>query len=243
MPGIRTIKDGAAWIASQQGKHSCQCGCGQAITIKIHHNARGVPRFINGHAIRVDGHPLRSRSGNRNGRWKGGNYVRGSEQSRQFLREYQRVNKDRLNRQRREWRRRTDSAEKRQAKAAKKKQAYDTNPVPFKAAIKRYHMKHNDKVRAGMKAQRDRLRQAMLDAYGNACECCGETCREFLTLAHLLNNGALERKQFGHYGVLKRLRDLGWPKDGYALQCANCNWATRYGAACPHKQTVLALVS
>jgi len=39
------------WVADQQGKHICGCGCGGAIEIKPQHRApsKGIPKFIQGH--------------------------------------------------------------------------------------------------------------------------------------------------------------------------------------------------
>jgi len=45
--------NGKQWIEENQGKHFCQCGCGEVIPIKIHHHVRGIPKFLNFHAFRV----------------------------------------------------------------------------------------------------------------------------------------------------------------------------------------------
>lgn len=66
--------DGKKWIKENQGKHFCQCGCGQAITIQIHHHAKGIPRFINYHASKALRY-LYANYGAANGRYKGGTYV------------------------------------------------------------------------------------------------------------------------------------------------------------------------
>lgn len=66
--------EGRAWIESQQGNHFCQCGCGGAIEIKIHHNARGIPKYITGHCSRVN-NPMSGRSGSSNPHYKGGRYI------------------------------------------------------------------------------------------------------------------------------------------------------------------------
>lgn len=43
-----TVKE---WVKQEQGKHFCQCGCGQEIIIKDRHKQtnRGIPKFISGH--------------------------------------------------------------------------------------------------------------------------------------------------------------------------------------------------
>jgi hypothetical protein len=87
------------------------------------------------------------------------------------------------------------------------------------------------------------LRQAILEAYGRKCACCGETEEEFLQLDHIENDGAAERKRLrgsnGHYdptAVYRLLKRTGFPKDRYRLLCANCNWARRRTGLCPHER-------
>lgn len=62
------------WMADNQARHLCGCGCGVFIVIQIHHSARGIPRFIDGHAARVD-NPMKGRTRERNPNYKGGRYV------------------------------------------------------------------------------------------------------------------------------------------------------------------------
>jgi len=42
------------WIAENQNKHLCACGCGEYIVIKKHHKSQGIPRYILGHYVRTD---------------------------------------------------------------------------------------------------------------------------------------------------------------------------------------------
>jgi hypothetical protein len=37
------------WLQENQGKHRCQCGCGQIIDLQAWHYRRGIPRFVQGH--------------------------------------------------------------------------------------------------------------------------------------------------------------------------------------------------
>lgn len=81
-----------------------------------------------------------------------------------------------------------------------------------------------------------RLRQEMLNAYGRACACCGETLEPFLTLEHVNGDGAIHRLRVG--GGANSYRDLkkrGWPKKGFTVLCMNCNWAKRKTGVCPHQ--------
>lgn len=81
------------------------------------------------------------------------------------------------------------------------------------------------------------LKLEMIAGYGGKCACCGETEPAFLTLDHIHGGGLADRKKVGSRGIYKRLRDLGWPRDGYRLLCMNCNLATKFGRTCPHQLT------
>lgn len=41
------------FVAENQGKHFCQCGCGKQIPVAPHHLKRGIPRFANHHASKI----------------------------------------------------------------------------------------------------------------------------------------------------------------------------------------------
>lgn len=79
---------------------------------------------------------------------------------------------------------------------------------------------------------RRKLKLELIKAYGGKCECCGVKEPEFLTLEHINH----DRKQ-ASYDEYRRLKRLGFPKDGYAILCYNCNMATRndHMDFCPHK--------
>lgn len=84
------------------------------------------------------------------------------------------------------------------------------------------------------------LRQTVIIAYGGKCVCCGITEPKFLTIDHINNNGALERKSFG----LKGRKMYAWlvrnnfPKDNYQLLCYNCNCTKGFYGRCPHEDSV-----
>ena len=62
------------WVASQQGKHHCHCGCGGLITVLPIHHSRGIPKYINRHYSRIH-NPMEGRSGALNPNYKGGRYI------------------------------------------------------------------------------------------------------------------------------------------------------------------------
>lgn len=96
---------------------------------------------------------------------------------------------------------------------------------------------------------RARLKSEMFAAYGDSCACCGENREKFLTLDHINRDGAAHRRALSGSRtgstrqVLLDLRRRGWPKEGFRVLCMNCNWATRFGAECPHQTMYAALAT
>lgn len=103
-----------------------------------------------------------------------------------------------------------------------------------------YKWRNIEKVRERGRQNYHQLRSAMIDAYGGKCACCGESEKAFLTLDHIFEDGAEERRRIHGGGrasspkFYRLLRDLGWPKDRYQLLCYNCNSAKHHGG-CPHQ--------
>lgn len=84
-----------------------------------------------------------------------------------------------------------------------------------------------------------KLRLDVLAKYGNQCVCCGESNPWFLTIDHILNDGAEERKRL--YGsqngcsrkwLLKLRREPR--RDDLQVLCYNCNIARSIFGICPH---------
>lgn len=82
------------------------------------------------------------------------------------------------------------------------------------------------------------LRKELLNAYGHACSCCGETTDEFLEIDHIHGGGNQHRKREKRdlYSVIKQ---EGYPKDRYRLLCSNCNHAIGMKGYCPHQKNKL----
>lgn len=80
-----------------------------------------------------------------------------------------------------------------------------------------------------------KLKREVVDAYGGKCMCCGDTHWQFLTVDHINNDGATQRKTIhsgnSFYYYLKR---NGFPRDEYALLCMNCNWCKGVFGHCAH---------
>ena len=83
-----------------------------------------------------------------------------------------------------------------------------------------------------------KLKEETHNAYGNKCECCGETIWQFLTIDHVGNWGNSHRKIIGKSGgknINQWLKNNNYPKDLFRLLCMNCNSCIGFHGFCPHK--------
>lgn len=89
-----------------------------------------------------------------------------------------------------------------------------------------------ERIRQYHTAKRRRLLEEILTYYGKLCACCGESELMFLTIDHINNDGASQRRMNGHRDY-SRIRKT-WPSDLQIL-CYNCNMGkARNGGRCPH---------
>jgi hypothetical protein len=89
-----------------------------------------------------------------------------------------------------------------------------------------------EKHRQMDKNERRRLFEEVLFHYGDKCECCGETRREFLTLDHINGDGAIHRRQTKG-GTMRDIKQRNFPP-GFRVLCMNCNWTRGVQKYCPH---------
>jgi len=110
------------------------------------------------------------------------------------------------------------------------------------AAICRWRKTHPETVKRYNQEQVERTRCRVLDHYGCICRCCGETHEEFLTLAHVNEDGAAHRKKLKRFGAgfYAWLVKNNFPNDvPLEILCWNCNCAIQYhGGICPHKTVI-----
>lgn len=99
-----------------------------------------------------------------------------------------------------------------------------------------YYYKHQAKIRLQRNERRLGWKLAVIHAYGGKCVCCGEAQLNFLTIEHINHDGQKHRQEMSWGGYYKDIINRNFPKD-YTILCMNCNWATRLGQICPHKQT------
>lgn len=129
---------------------------------------------------------------------------------------------------------------------ARKKRYVEQNPEKRRESIlkydsthkeeaKSYYMANQDHIKSRVKANAIRHRENFLLMYGNACECCGETQKEFLTIDHIHGQKGNSVKDRGTDAYRKATES--YRPDLYRVFCMNCNFATRFdGSVCPHQQ-------
>lgn len=88
-------------------------------------------------------------------------------------------------------------------------------------------------------AHRRRVKLEALAAYGGRCACCGEDYLPFLSLDHVVGDGAARRAEYKQRGLsgmtaqfAAQLRREGYPPKAQVL-CMNCNQAKGTSLACP----------
>lgn len=97
---------------------------------------------------------------------------------------------------------------------------------------KRNDASHNTKSRDNHR----KSREAMIEAYGGKCECCGDEAIEFLCLDHIDGGGSRHRKYESNSTLFRRLRREGFPKGEYRILCHNCNFSYSAYSYCPHQR-------
>lgn len=118
-----------------------------------------------------------------------------------------------------------------------------------KDRFQRYYREHREEILSKRKkdprikeSQRKhfrKIKREVLSHYANplkcACSECNETNLGFLTIDHILNNGAEERKRIKGNYLYYWLRKHNYPK-GYQVLCYNCNLgrAKTPNKVCPH---------
>ncbi len=129
-------------------------------------------------------------------------------------------------------------------KVAKNKEWQEANRDKTSEYQKTYYLANPEKFKAKQVKRTADIRNEVLNAYGGVCACCGETEAMFLTVDHIFDDGAEERRRLfgtrvgrGTPAMYRWLKKNGFPKDRYRLMCFNCNCGrARNGGTCPHQQ-------
>lgn len=122
----------------------------------------------------------------------------------------------------------------------------DAKPGGKKAWNQHRYQRDREGCSRRAKAANLAVRLEVLSHYGGYCVCCGESHEKFLTLDHINQDGAAQRKATNTYGgcvFYYWVKRNGFPDD-LRILCYNCNLATyRNGGICPHEETRLRLVA
>ena len=92
--------------------------------------------------------------------------------------------------------------------------------------MRRYRAADPEKYRLQSRAAKKRLKDKVFDKYGRQCVSCGFMDIRALTLDHVMNNGAQERKSLGERGVYYRALEDCHTKE-YQCLCMNCQFIKR----------------
>lgn len=105
-------------------------------------------------------------------------------------------------------------------------------------------LKYCDKCRGFQRKSFAKTKQKALDAifdfYGRKCACCGESNPYFLTVDHVNNDGAKERRRrqgSSFFISVAKAIALGSSREDIQILCFNCNCGKhRNSGACPHME-------
>ena len=169
--------------------------------------------------------------------WTEGTTKERQEQCRKYAQEYAAAyrakNREQLKENHRKYYRAT-----RDELLAGKKEYYIAKCEELKVKRQAYVANNRERVMYKARMRARRLKEQALLAYGGPrCVCCGETEACFLSLDHINNDGATQRKIHGSGG-----RSYSWLKThkyppGLRVLCFNCNLGRHInGGICPHEK-------
>ena len=98
--------------------------------------------------------------------------------------------------------------------------------------VSKWKADHPERATAIVLKHIRKMKDLAFRAYGDACICCGESERAFLTFDHVNGGGHKHRQQIGT-AIYSWMKKTGYPPTIQIL-CANCHLAKTYGS-CPHK--------
>lgn len=153
------------------------------------------------------------------------------QRNREAAARYRERNRERYNQRMRDWRDANRETYRKQSRDSRNRKLANASPEEA-AAIRKAEADKTKRLQAI-------CREQVFEAYGGyKCACCGETEPMFLSIDHIDNNGAEERRS-GLYagsgiGFYQWLRKSGFPP-GYQVLCMNCNTGKhKNGGVCPH---------
>ena len=117
-----------------------------------------------------------------------------------------------------------------------RKDYYEKHKVHVLDLSRIWHTAHKERHKIARDKYWRKLKTMVIEAYGGCCACCGEHRSEFLSIDHVNNDGAKERRMHSRGNFYLRLKQQGFPKDKYQLLCMNCNFAKGQFGICPHEK-------
>jgi hypothetical protein len=147
---------------------------------------------------------------------------------------YRERNRERYNQRMRDWREENREQSRLLSREWRNRKLANGTPDEV-AAIRKAESEKTKRLQAVCRTQ-------VFEAYGGyKCNCCGENEPMFLSIDHIDNNGAEERRS-GLYagsgvGFYLWLRKNKFPS-GYQVLCMNCNTGKhKNGGVCPHQSS------
>ena len=95
--------------------------------------------------------------------------------------------------------------------------------------MRRYRRENPEIHRERSRKATRHLKEKVFNMYGHVCQCCGFEDIRALTLDHVNNNGAEERKALGERGPYRRAL-TSYKPDEYRILCMNCQFIKRVEA-------------
>ena len=147
---------------------------------------------------------------------------------------YRDRNREKVNQKMRDWREANREKSREHAREWRNRKIANASPEE----LAKIRTAEAEKTRRNQ----DKCREEVYSYYGGyKCNCCGETERTFLSIDHINNDGAAQRRAGLHNGgsaFYAWLRKNKFP-DGYQVLCMNCQVGKhRNGGVCPHKRKV-----
>ncbi len=98
---------------------------------------------------------------------------------------------------------------------------------------RQYSRKNSKRLLEQKRKRYAATRSTVIQELGGKCECCGEHAKQFLSIHHRNRDGQDHRKRAGgHDGMLRDIRDRGFPTDKYAILCHNCHFGKEWYGKC-----------
>lgn len=104
--------------------------------------------------------------------------------------------------------------------------------------MRRYRAEKPEHHRAVSRKAKRKQREKLYDAYGKQCVLCGFSDERALSLDHIKNNGAEERKAIGDRAVYYRAL-IPENKSDYRMLCMNCQFIERHKAGRINQHTAV----